>query len=249
MMGIDVECMDVAIARGPEGAAGDEEEVEDDDDDLEDVKVPGPPLLDEGRARHVFRGDVNVEVDMEVDVFGAGSTVDSYLPVTPDTRETSVTPTPEKEKEKGTVLKKRLTLNLKRKPTSTPPSSRRPGTAPSPTSPSRIPRPRISGPFALGSQPPPPPAVPPFPAAAISAPVSSKSRPPGGGVSLRTVPSLESFRSVKSSGAKSSRSIRSLRSLPGSIKSNVSVGARGLRDWFKDRIVGHNVGVGIGVIG
>jgi len=71
----------------------------------------------------------------------------------------------------------------------------------------------------------------------------------GAGISLRNAPSVESFRSVKSGGARSIRSLRSLKSLPGSLKSSVSVNARGLRDWFKERVVGVGVGVDIGVVG
>lgn len=87
-------------------------------------------------------------------------------------------------------------------------------------------RPSISGPFALGTLPiPPPPA--PSPPFVVSHPAKGTS------VSLRSAPSMDSFRSVKSSGGRSILSVKSLRSLPGSLKT----GAQGLKDWFKGRRV------------
>lgn len=110
------------------------------------------------------------------------------------------------------------------------------------SSPSRIPRPRISGPFSLGSQATAP--LPPLPTPTFSPKGHSKSaKAPRTGISLRTAPSVESFRSTKSGGARSTRSLRSLRSLPGSIKSTISINSRGIKEWFKDRVMGVDVGV------
>ncbi|THU84309.1 hypothetical protein K435DRAFT_870402 [Dendrothele bispora CBS 962.96] len=75
----------------------------------------------------------------------------------------------------------------------------------------------ISGPYALGSAHHHPANLP----GVRSAPV------------LRSSPSVESF---KSAGVKSSKSVRSLKSLPESIKSSLSLRAKGMREWLKGRV-------------
>lgn len=145
----------------------------------------------------------------------------SFLDLT-GSREMLLTPTPEKEKERGLKFR-RITLAKEK------PAHKR--DVP-PRSPSKIPRLAISGPFTLGSL-----------ATQQVAPVQNPRLPysKGRGTSLRSVPSVESFRSTKSCASKSGnsiRSFRSLKSLPGSIKSSMSANTRGLRDWFKEKIIG-----------
>ena len=89
-------------------------------------------------------------------------------------------------------------------------------------------RPSISGPLVLGSRP------------MASAQLTRSST---SAISIRHAPSVESFRSGKSGGAKSIRSLSSLKSLPISLKSTVTANARGLREWFRERVVGLDIGV------
>ncbi|KAK7468523.1 hypothetical protein VKT23_003027 [Stygiomarasmius scandens] len=87
-------------------------------------------------------------------------------------------------------------------------------------------KPVISGPYALGSL-----------GHGVHHPHNSANLP---GVRsapvLRSTPSVESFKSGKSAGAKSTKSLRSLKSLPESVKSSLSLRAKGMRNWFKGRV-------------
>ncbi|KAJ8091362.1 hypothetical protein PM082_015080 [Marasmius tenuissimus] len=154
-----------------------------------------------------------------------------YLPQ--DREMSCVTPTPERVHGRdGRGLRRIVSKSMKRQPRQ-PTSAPTWRSAPS-SSPSRsvTPRPSISGPFVLGSTPslygtaPCPPRG------------RSRSKLEAGGIALRSAPSLESFRSVKSSSRsiRSLRSLRSLRSIPESVKSSIEVGAREMKDWFKDRM-------------
>lgn len=166
----------------------------------------------------------------------------------------SLTPTPEREREKASSLKRLVSIN--RRPSATaraylPPTKPSFGSPPPSPSPSRSStasnRPQISIPYALGAHPHP--AMRSTTSLRVAGQHSrSHSRRNagspsgsefyndasmsdlshhvrGGSVPLRSAPSMESFRSSKSAAA------RSVRSLSGSVKSTASV--RGLRAWFE----------------
>lgn len=156
--------------------------------------------------------------------------------------DTCVTPTPDRGRERtssgstgtGTL---RSFVSLKRKGSSaSSTTSSAVKRAPSTSSHelrSNIPRPTISGPYALGTLPPTHlESELPLTSLESVAEVNEKRREIGlRSAGLRSAPSLESFKSVKSG-----KSMRSLKSLPESVKSNISLRAKGMRDWFKGRV-------------
>jgi hypothetical protein len=156
------------------------------------------------------------------------------------------TPTPERERQKARERRKAIGLkglmNLTRKPAATTGTSATIATAhKSPSASSN--RPIISTPYALGGHPSPGLRS----TASLRRSTASNGRPRKcsvhlnaavtgsapdltilGGVSLRSAPSCESFRSSKSAGT---RSVRSM----GSMKSTAS-STRGFRAWFERTI-------------
>ncbi|KAF5338440.1 hypothetical protein D9758_012217 [Tetrapyrgos nigripes] len=125
----------------------------------------------------------------------------------------------------------RKLVSLKRKPSTTSsrttrttdPTSGRPSTRPKARSTTSEKKPMISGPYVLGS---------------LSHGASNPANLPGvrSAPVLRATPSEESFKSGKSAGVKSVKSVRSLKSLPESIKSSISLRAKGMKDWLRGRV-------------
>ncbi|KAJ4485517.1 hypothetical protein J3R30DRAFT_1368098 [Lentinula aciculospora] len=162
--------------------------------------------------------------------------------------DTCVTPTPDRGRERtssgstgtGTL---RSFVSLKRKGSSasstTSSAIKRSLSTSSPETRLTTPRRTISGPYALGTTMPSYPH--PLHSEASEHPVASlksvtednEKRHDMGlrNAGLRSAPSLESFKSVKSG-----KSMRSLKSLPDSVKSSISLRAKGMRDWFKGRV-------------
>ncbi|KAE9409358.1 hypothetical protein BT96DRAFT_985062 [Gymnopus androsaceus JB14] len=138
-----------------------------------------------------------------------------------------VTPTPDRCRERtssgSTGTGSLKTFSLKRKSSS---ASSTANSAVKPDSSSS--RPTISGPYALGSTSHPHPASLPALGSDSDTDVNELGLRGSG---LRSAPSLESFKSMKSG-----KSMRSLKSLPESVKSSISLRAKGMKDWFKGRV-------------
>ncbi|KAJ3789701.1 hypothetical protein GGU10DRAFT_401981 [Lentinula aff. detonsa] len=160
--------------------------------------------------------------------------------------DTCVTPTPDRSRERtssgstgtGTL---RSFVSLKRKgstaSSTTSSAVKRAPSISSHESKTATHRPTISGPFALGAMSPhlhPHLEASEHPIASSESVTEVEEKRLNMGLrsaGLRSAPSLESFKSVKSG-----KSMRSLKSLPESVKSGISLRAKGMRDWFKGRV-------------
>ncbi|GAW09183.1 hypothetical protein LENED_011318 [Lentinula edodes] len=185
---------------------------------------------------------LNVTTRFVEDFHNTRSTTNARALRAQEREDTCVTPTPDRGRERtssgstgtGTL---RSFVSLKRKGSSasstTSSAVKRAPSISSHELRSTIPRPTISGPYALGTLPPPHlESELPVTSLESVAEVNEKRREIGlRSAGLRSAPSLESFKSVKSG-----KSMRSLKSLPESVKSNISLRAKGMRDWFKGRV-------------
>ncbi|KAJ3761543.1 hypothetical protein EV360DRAFT_80137 [Lentinula raphanica] len=209
-----------------------------------DTTPPAPSAADEAK---INIGSTRFVEDFHHHQHQTRPTINNARALRAQEREdTCVTPTPDRSRERtssgstgtGTL---RSFVSLKRKGSTASSTTgsivRRASSISSPESKTPNHRPTISGPFALGTMAPHLAAHPEaseHPGACLESVTEMGEKIHNIGLrnaGLRSAPSLESFKSMKSG-----KSMRSLKSLPESVKSSISLRAKGMRDWFKGRV-------------